>query len=87
MAVVAAFLLVVMGPAREEDAFWTLLALTHDRLPRSCVVEVRARALHLPNLATHHHRCLATLAQTGHGSLLSRVSPVHVDASWAPPAP
>lgn len=41
MAAVAAFLLVVMGAGREEDAFWTLLALTHDRVPTSCVVEVR----------------------------------------------
>lgn len=40
MGAVAAFLLVVMGPTREEDAFWTLLALTHDRVPPTCVAEV-----------------------------------------------
>ena len=40
MGCCAAFLLVVMGPAREEDAFWTLLALTHDRVPPTCVAEV-----------------------------------------------
>jgi hypothetical protein len=40
MACIAAFMLVVMGPEREEDAFWTLVGLVEDRVPHSCVIEV-----------------------------------------------
>ena len=35
-----AFLLVVMGTAKEEEVFWTLTALWERRLPASSVVEV-----------------------------------------------
>lgn len=37
---VVAFLLVVMGTAKEEEVFWTLSALLERRLPASSVVEV-----------------------------------------------
>ncbi len=40
MACIAAFMLVVMGIEREEDAFWTLVGLVEDRLPHSCVLQV-----------------------------------------------
>lgn len=40
MACIAAFLLAVLGPAREEDAFWTFVGLLENRVPRSCVLEV-----------------------------------------------
>lgn len=39
MACIAAFMLVVMGIEREEDAFWTLVGLVEDRLPHSCVLQ------------------------------------------------
>ena len=40
MACIAAFLLAVLGPAREEDVFWTFVGLLENRVPRSCVLEV-----------------------------------------------
>ena len=58
MGCVAAFLLVVMGPAREEDAFWTLLALTQGRVPPTCVAEVCAgqSLLAVHGCFPNHHR-------------------------------
>ena len=43
MACIAAFLLAVLGPGREEDVFWTLVGLLENRVPRSCVLEVLSR--------------------------------------------
>ena len=40
MACIVAFLLAVLGPAREEDVFWTFVGLLENRVPRSCVLEV-----------------------------------------------
>ena len=40
MACIAAFLLAVLGPGREEDAFWTFAGLLENRVPASCVLEV-----------------------------------------------
>lgn len=40
MACIAAFMLVVVGIEREEDAFWTLVGLVEDRVPHSCVLQV-----------------------------------------------
>lgn len=48
MACVAGFMLVVMGPEREEDAFWTLVGLVEDRLPHSCVLQVPSSAQPVP---------------------------------------
>lgn len=42
---VVAFLLVVMGVAKEEEVFWTLTALLERRLPASSVVEVGSSPL------------------------------------------
>ncbi|CAK0782973.1 hypothetical protein CVIRNUC_006168 [Coccomyxa viridis] len=39
MACIAAFLLAVLGPGREEDAFWTFAGLLENRVPASCVLE------------------------------------------------
>ena len=41
MACIAAFLLAVLGQGREEDAFWTFAGLLENRVPASCVLEVR----------------------------------------------
>ena len=41
MACIAAFLLAVLGPAREEDAFWAFAGALENRVPASCVLEVR----------------------------------------------
>lgn len=38
----AAFLFAVMGADHEEEAFYTLLALVEDRLPASCILQVRS---------------------------------------------
>ena len=45
MACIAAFLLAVLGPSREEDTFWTFAGLLENRVPRSCVLEVCTLAL------------------------------------------
>ena len=39
---IAAYLLAVLGLAKEEEAFWTLTALLERRLPASSVLEVRS---------------------------------------------
>ena len=45
MACIAAFLLAVLGPSREEDTFWIFAGLLENRVPRSCVLEVSTLAL------------------------------------------
>jgi hypothetical protein len=69
MACIAAFLLAVLGPAREEDAFWTFVGLLENRVPHSCVLEVTASSYAHP---ISLRRCPALIAHWQRADLQRR---------------
>ena len=60
MACIAAFLLAVLGPGREEDAFWTFAGLLENRVPASCVLEVSPTSptMHMSDAKPMRSDCL-----------------------------
>lgn len=70
---VVAFLLVVMGVAKEEEVFWTLTALLERRLPASSVVEVGSCTLSPYSCNSH-----GTVQSSSADSLLT----IQLQPSW-----
>lgn len=66
MACIAAFLLAVLGPSREEDVFWTFVGLLENRVPRSCVLEVCSSHTLLCTLTPQCHAACDAIS-IGHG--------------------
>lgn len=89
MACIAAFLLAVLGPSREEDIFWTFVGLLENRVPRSCVLEVCTLALIFIFKCSSKARNCALLCLGGM-QCMSRVvsgnvTPMILD-TWVPPS-
>ncbi len=89
MACIAAFLLAVLGPSREEDIFWTFVGLLENRVPRSCVLEVCMLALSLSLSAPVRQEnvlsCAWVVMQCMSRVLSGNVTPMILD-TWVPPS-